>query len=202
MPRFPSLQPSQLINPLMWLFLGLLAVIVYSFGEFACAEDKKSRSTEVPNPPEVIRDLSALPERVREMRLAILRAASSGDLEEIRYVLEKNEIMPVLAREKVDDPVAYLKSESADGGGAEIMAIMIKVLTTGFVKVAHPDNEMYVWPHFAERGLKKMTPEELVELYRLAPPERVKAMREKGVYDYYRLEIGRDGTWHLFYQEG
>lgn len=189
-------------TPWMWFFLGAVFAVVHCGNGFAQAGEKRPRFAAAPNPPQVLRDLSLLPEPVQKMRLAILRAASSGDLEEVRYVLEKNEIMPVLAAEKVADPIAYLKGRSADGGGAEIMAIMIRVLTTGFVKVPHPEHEMYIWPHFAERGLDGLTPPELVELYRLAPPERVKAMQKKGVYDYYRLGIGGDGTWHLFYEEG
>lgn len=146
------------------------------------------------------RDFSALPAPVQDMRLSILRAASSGNLEEIRYVLERNEIMPVLATQgKVDEPLEHFRSQSADGQGLELMAALIDVLTTGYAVKEQPDTQMYVWPHFAERGLDGLTPRERVELYRLVSHAEAERMAETG-YDHYRLGIGADGTWHYFYK--
>ncbi len=146
------------------------------------------------------RDIASLPPQVQDMRLSILRAASTGSLEEIRYVLERNEIMPVLSADgKVADPLAHFRAQSADGQGLELMAALIEVLTTGYAVKDQPDTQMYVWPHFAERGLDGLTPPEQVELYRLVPPAEADRMAETG-YDYYRLGIGADGTWHFFYK--
>jgi hypothetical protein len=152
--------------------------------------------------PAIRRDFNALPAAVQDMRLSILAAAASGDLNEIRIVLERNEIMPVLsATQRVADPLAHFKARSADGEGAQLMAMLIDILTVGFVVVPTRDNEMYVWPHFAETGVQDLHVPELVELYRLAPPDRVAAMRAAGRYDHYRLGIGRDGTWHFFHDD-
>lgn len=150
--------------------------------------------------PPVQRDMSALPARVQDMRVSILRAASSGNLEEMRYVLERNEIMPVLsAGGKVDEPLKHWRDVSADGEGLEIMAVLIELLTSGFIVKQQPDTKMYVWPHFAARGMRDLTPPEKVELYRLVSPAEAARMTEDG-YDYYRLGIGADGTWHFFYK--
>jgi hypothetical protein len=150
--------------------------------------------------PPVQRDVSALPAPVQDMRVSILRAASSGDLEEMRYVLERNEIMPVLsAGEKVDDPLKHWREISGDSEGREIMAALIEILTSGYVVEQQPDTEMYVWPHFAVRGVRGLSPAEQVELYRLISPEEARRMAVEG-YDHYRLGIGADGTWHFFYK--
>ena len=148
----------------------------------------------------VQRDASALPAPVQDMRVSILRAASSGNLEEMRYVLERNEIMPVLsAGEKVNEPLKHWRALSGDGEGLEIMAALIEILTSGYVVEQQPDTQMYVWPHFAVRGVSDLTPGERVELYRLVSPEAGARMAEEG-YDHYRLGIGADGTWHFFYK--
>ena len=60
---------------------------------------------------------------------------------------------------------------------------------------------MYIWPHFAERGVSDLTPGERVELFRLVSPERAQEMAGSG-YDHYRIGIGADGTWHFFYKGG
>ncbi|RIA47368.1 hypothetical protein [Dichotomicrobium thermohalophilum] len=152
--------------------------------------------------PPVQRDVTALPAPVQDMRVSILRAASSGNLEEMRYVLERNEIMPVLsAGEKVDKPLKHWRDISGDGAGLEIMAVLIEILTSGYVVAKQPDTEMYVWPHFAARGVTDLTPPEKVELFRLVSPKEAERMAEDG-YDHYRLGIGADGTWHFFYEGG
>lgn len=187
------------------LFLVVMVAATFAPTEFFRAGaqmPQSSHASTVPGATEVRRDVEALPEAVQDMRLSILRAAASGDLEEMLYVMQRNEIMPLLsARERVPDALAHFRARSADGAGAQIMAALVNILTTGFVVVAQRDTEMYVWPHFAETGVGELEPRETVELYRLVPHERLTAMRETGVYDYFRLGIGRDGTWHFFHDD-
>jgi hypothetical protein len=180
--------------------LCLAITLAVSFAPTALAAEDAPEQRDA-RPP-VQRDVSALPAPVQDMRVSILRAASSGNLEEMRYVLERNEIMPVLsAGEKVDDPLKHWRDISGDGEGREIMAVLIEILTTGYVVEQQPDTEMYVWPHFAARGVRDLTPAEEVELYRLVSPNEAERMAEDG-YDHYRLGIGADGTWHFFYEGG
>ncbi len=183
-------------NQVRALCLALALVMTLAASAFAAEDAPAQRDAR----PSAQRDVSALPAPVQDMRVAILRAASSGNLEEMRYVLERNEIMPVLsAGDKVDAPLKQWRTMSGDGEGLEIMAVLIEILTTGYVVAQQPDTEMYIWPHFAVRGVSDLTPAEKVELYRLVSPAEAKRMAKEG-YDYYRLGIGADGTWHFFYR--
>jgi hypothetical protein len=149
---------------------------------------------------QILRDDSILPEAVGRIRAAMLTAAMSGDIEALRIPVEMNEIAPMLAKEKVSDPVAYWRTISGDGQGRDIMAIMVELLRTGFVrKAAGTGDEMYVWPYFAEMPLDTLTPAQEVELLTLVSAERLKAMRLSGKYDHYRIGIAHDGTWHFFW---
>ena len=85
---------------------------------------------------EILRDISALPAAVTRMRAAILSAAMSGEADALRIPVEMNEIPPMIATEKIADPVAYWKKISGDGQGREIMAIMVELFRTGFVRKA------------------------------------------------------------------
>jgi len=151
---------------------------------------------------EVLRDVSALPPLVAKMRSAVLGAAATGDIENLRVPIEMNELPPMLANEKVGDPMAYWKKISGDGEGREIMAIIIELFRAGYArKAGGTENEMYVWPYFAEIPLAKLTPAQEVELLTLVSPARAKEMREKSRYDHYRIAIAADGTWHFFMKE-
>ncbi len=58
--------------------------------------------------------------------------------------------------------------------------------------------EMYVWPYFARYPLNRLPPPQEVELYRILTADDVEEMRDFGVYVFYRVGIGQDGTWHYF----
>jgi hypothetical protein len=149
---------------------------------------------------EILRDISALPETVARMRTAILGAAMSGEIEALRIPVEMNEIPPMAASEKIADLVAYWKKISGDGEGREILAILVELFRTGFVRKSPGTNEeMYIWPYFAEYPVDKLTSAQQVELLTLVAPEKLKAMQGSGKYDHYRIGIGRDGTWHFFW---
>lgn len=149
--------------------------------------------------PKILHDIKSLPEPVQKMRSAILKAARSGDLQEMRYVLDTNEIKPLVSYGGDKDPLSFWKLTSQDGNGREILAILTEILTTRFVKIFDESkNEIYVWPYFAERPLENLSPVQEVELYRLVSPKDVKVMKEFGGYIHYRIGIGKDGTWHYF----
>lgn len=180
--------PTRLLNTLLGALL--LALAVDAAPSLAVAAEKQ---------PEIQTSLDALPERVRAMRADILEAARSGDIEEMRPVLESNELMPNVSFGGASDPIAFWKETSGDKKGREILAILIEILEMPFVRVAKgTSNEMFVWPYLAELDLEKLTPEQEVDLYRLVKPAELKSMREFGGYIWYRLGIGPDGTWHFF----
>ncbi|MCC2114047.1 MAG: hypothetical protein KDJ16_18585, partial [Hyphomicrobiales bacterium] len=97
--------------------------------------------------PDVLYDTDLLPPPVRRMREQILDAATSGEIENLRPVLEASEMLPTLSFGTIDDPIAFLKSSSGDQNGREILAILSEVLEAGYVHVdVGTPQEMYIWP--------------------------------------------------------
>ncbi len=148
------------------------------------------------------RDVSKLPPEVQRMRQAILKAAMSGDIEELRIPIDMNELHPIFAKDRTPDPIAYLKLASGDGKGREMLAILFNLLTTGYViKNPGAKNEMIVWPYHAAIPLGGLTPSQEVEIYRFLPPARLKEMVAAGKYSFYSIGIARDGVWHFFMRD-
>lgn len=190
-------------------FLAMAGMLVYGVpnlmpplrAEKAAAEKVLPAPT-VNKDVEVLRDVSTLPPQVARMRGAILSAAATGEVENLRVPIDMNELPPMLAAEKIKDPMAYWREISGDGQGREVMAILIQLFRTGFArKGAGTENELYVWPYFAEMPLNALTPAQEVELLTIVPPARMKEMREKGTYDHFRIAIAKDGTWHSFMKQ-
>lgn len=150
--------------------------------------------------PKVQYELNQLPRPIKRMLEHIVVAAQSGDIDEMLPVLEENELPPMLSTSAVSDPIAFWKKASADGQGRDVLAAMLNVFSSGFVKKGEGKDAMYVWPYFAELDLKTLTPSQEVELYRLLPPAQALAMKQSGKYTYYRAGLGEDGVWHYFMQ--
>ncbi|MBC8013511.1 MAG: hypothetical protein H7X74_05455 [Methyloceanibacter sp.] len=150
--------------------------------------------------PKVLYDFNALPDPVKRMLERIAVAAESGEIENMRPVLESNELKPMVAAGYVEDPIAFWKKDSADGTGRDVLAAMLDVVSSGFVRVGQGQDEMYVWPYFAETDLTKLTPAQEVELYRIVPPPLAVPMKKAGKYSHYRLGISPNGVWHYFIQ--
>jgi hypothetical protein len=148
--------------------------------------------------PKALYDFNALPDPVKRMIEAIAEAAQSGEIEKMRPVLESNELKPMIAADHVDDPIAFWKKESADGSGRDVLAAMLNVMSAGYARVGKGQDEMYVWPYFAETGLSALTPAQEVELYRIVPPQLAAPMKKSGKYSYYKLGIAPTGVWHYF----
>jgi hypothetical protein len=143
-----------------------------------------------------------LPSQVEEMRQAILAAALSGRVEELRVPLDWNEMKPDVTPDVKDDPIAYWKKVSGDGEGREVLAALANMLQMRPAAVPlgkDPENNLiYVWPYLAEAKLDALSPAEQVDLLRLVNPEAAKTMRETKKWTWWRLVIGADGTWHSF----
>ncbi len=156
-----------------------------------------SETAQVPTP---LYDINALPDPVKRMLDQIANAAQTGEIENMRPVLESNELKPMVATDYVEDPIGFWKKASADGSGRDVLAGMLDVVSYGFVRVGQGEDEMYVWPYFAEIDLSKLTPAQEVELYRIVPPSLALPMKKAGKYSYYRLGISPSGVWHYFLQ--
>ncbi|MCC0036446.1 MAG: hypothetical protein H6887_14425 [Hoeflea sp.] len=151
-------------------------------------------------PVDIITDLALLPEPARRMRELILAAAATGEPEKLRALLGTGPNATQLAFGDIEtDPVAYLRSVSGDGEGLEILAIIIDLLNTGFVRIdAGEPGETYVWPYFAALPLDGLTAPQRVELLRLVTAGDVEDMKAYGAYNFYRVGISPDGEWRFF----
>jgi len=150
-------------------------------------------------PPMVLYDPELLPAPVRRMREQLIEAAAGGNLEAMRPMVEVNELPPLVSFGDETDPIAFWRSAGGDPEGREILAILIEILEAGFVHLeAGTPQEMYVWPYFYALPLDSLTPAQEVELYKLVTPHDRALMEEFGAYNFYRLGLGPDGTWHFF----
>jgi len=164
------------------------------------ADDKRTGHVipMAPSPvPEIVTDLSRLPPPVARTRARILAAARSGELQQLADLM--NETTPIFSFTDDKDPVAFWKAVYPDSDGVEALSILITILETGFVQVdAGTPHEMYVWPYFVRMSLPALTPTQKVELFRIVTGADYKDMLAFGVYAFYRLGIGPDGTWQFF----
>lgn len=149
--------------------------------------------------PDVLYDPGLLPDAVRETRDKILEAALTGDLEKLRAIIKGFPQAPTFTFGEQGDPIEAMKSQSNDGKGLEVMAILAEVLEAGFVHVdAGTPQDMYVWPYFAQYPVDQLTPSQTVELFKIVTSYEFKEMQEFGAYNFYRVGIGPDGVWHFF----
>ncbi|MCC0058746.1 MAG: hypothetical protein H6886_05680 [Hyphomicrobiaceae bacterium] len=183
------------------LVTGAAMLVYASVGEVAASDklpDPDAEKAQSRIGPKVLYDATATPKLVQRILKMIILAAETGDIEEMRAVLESNELKPMVAAKHIDDPIAYWKEQSVDGTGRDILATMLNMLSTGFVLTGEGNDAMYVWPYFAEADLTELSPRQQVELYRLVPPKQAKAMIASGKYAGYRLGVAPNGIWHYF----
>ena len=184
-------------------FLAMAGMLVYGVPDLMppLRAEKTAAEKVLPAPAvnkdvEVLRDISTLPPQVARMRGAILSAAATGEVENLRVPIDMNELPPMLAAEKIKDPMAYWREISGDGQGREVMATLIQLFRTGFArKGAGTENELYVWPYFVGKPLSDLTPPERVELLRIVTAGDLMGMEESGNYNFYRIGISPDGEW-------
>jgi hypothetical protein len=146
---------------------------------------------------EVIYDIEKAPEPVRRMRKLIMEAAVTGDIGKLRPLLNPGPDQTQVPLQTPDqDPIAALKAASGDEDGIEILAILLDILSTGFVELDKGTSEAtYVWPYFAGKSITLLTPQEKVELLRIVTAGDVTEMQEFGNYNFFRVGITPDGRW-------
>jgi hypothetical protein len=148
-----------------------------------------------------IDDPSALPPRVAALRLKILEAAGSGDIERLRAPVEWNEIPPLFERGLKKgpgfDPLDALKARSFDRQGAEMLAILKAVMEAPCVRIKRGPFLSYGWPAFAfapPRAPDAQTRLLMLKCLRFADLGAVPP-------PYHRVRIGADAVWHTFLPE-
>ena len=181
------------------IFAAGTATLEPAFRQAQAQITKQSTEGGKPSKLEVLYDPDLLPEKVADMRNQILMAARSGDIEALQPVLESSELLPVLGDAPVTDPIEFWRRKSADGQGRDVLAALMEIFNSGFVRV-NPDtpDELFIWPYFAEIKPDELTPTQWVELYRLVSHKAVEDMKAKDKYNDYRAGIDRNGVWHFF----
>ncbi len=165
----------------------------------AQAQSGESAAPRSSTGPLILRSESDMPEPVRQMRRQLMEAAKSGDLDQLRALMNAQPELPAVAIGDPGDPIGYLKALSSDTEGREMLAILLEVLEAGFVRVEPGTaDELYVWPYFAQVPLEALTPPQLVELFTLLTAADYEDMRSYGSYTFFRVGIAPDGRWLFF----
>ncbi|WAP69449.1 hypothetical protein [Jiella pelagia] len=141
-----------------------------------------------------------LPEPVKAMRLRLIEAARTGEIEQLRPMVETGDDGTVLSfGDAPKDPIEFLQQNSGDGEGVEILAIMLDLLDSGYARV-EPDgsDEIYVWPYFTQVDVAKLTKPQLVELLQIVTAGDYQSMVDFGAYNFYRIGITPDGKMQFF----
>jgi hypothetical protein len=149
--------------------------------------------------PEILRDLSVLPEKTRKTRERILEAARSGDINKVVTVMQSNEVMPIFSFGGEKNALEFWKTSYPDSDGIEVLSILVEILESPFVHLDKgTPQEMYVWPYFYGVPLDKLSLEQKVELFKIMTGVDYKEMQQFGAYIFYRAGISPDGVWHFF----
>lgn len=212
----PQLSPPLLGQSIRLLSLVLVVVAIVhrpaAAGTNAADASTHGKAVSAPADPAPVASapapepLANLPRPAREMIDAILAAVHTGSIEELRTAIEWNELKPIFAPSTEaasdDDPIEFLKKASKDGKGAETLSIIDKLLSVAPARQPlgrdFENNTVYVWPYLAERPLASLSPTEEADLQRIVPPDEIAAIRAAGRWNWYRLTVGADGTWHSF----
>lgn len=143
-----------------------------------------------------------LPTRVAAMRERILEACATGDIDNLRPAIERNETLPLFGRagaraKNFATAVEFLRDASFDRKGRETLALLEAVLTAPFLRILRGPHVSYTWPSFA-----LAPPPEPDEATRLHMARCIAfsdfAASQDRMAPLHRLDIGEDGTWHAF----
>jgi hypothetical protein len=164
------------------------------------SEQSQVEDTEKVELPEIKTDLSELPFPTRRMRELILEASKTGNIEKLRALIGTGDTATMLSLGGFDgDAIDYLKTQSGDEDGHELLAILEEVLQSGYVQLDEgTENEIFVWPYFFAYPLDKLSDRQRVELFRIVTFGDYQDMVDFGGYIFYRVGISPTGRWQFF----
>lgn len=147
----------------------------------------------------VSEDVAQLPDPVRAKRDALIDAAKSGDIANLRTIFDAELAPPVVSFGDPPDAIEYLKQTSADGEGREILAILNELLDAPYAAMDGGDGGViYIWPYFsAYEDLSQMTGPDEVEALRLVSYEQWQSLKEIG-WLWWRVSMNERGELQAF----
>lgn len=150
--------------------------------------------------PVIASDLSALPEPVQAIRLSLIAAARSGNIENLRPIFETQETQPVVSFGMPPDPVRYLRQASEDRDGAQILAVLLDLLDAPYAYFPNEGETVhYVWPYLsALTTFADLTPAQQVDAYRILTDAQVKELKVMDAWYYWRVVISETGDVTAF----
>lgn len=149
---------------------------------------------------EIHRDLSELPAAVGATRDELMKAARSGDAEMLRAILKRQTNVPVVSFGDVSDPIDFLRESSNDGEGRELLAIMIELMEAPYsiIPAENGEPDIYVWPSYATNNLENLSPEQLIDVYKIVSHQDLEEMQLFGGWYFFRVGIDANGEWRYF----
>ncbi len=141
-----------------------------------------------------------LPEPVREKRDRLLEAAESGDIGRLKAIFATESAPPTVSFGQPDDPIDYLRQQSGDGDGVEILAILADLLSAPYAAMDGGDGEhLFIWPYLAAvDDLGRLSPRQQVDGYRIMGYAGFNDLQAVGTWFYWRVYIGNGGELQAF----
>lgn len=99
-----------------------------------------------------------------------------------------------------DDPIKYLKEQSKDGKGLEILAILADLLAAPYAAVDGGESgDYYLWPYLsAMEDLAHLTPAQRIDGIRIVGWDGMKNEEELGNWLWWRVALGAHGEVQAF----
>lgn len=178
-----------------------MRLAAFALAALLVAAPAYAQEVEIPEDGYVVSDdVTLLPQAVQDKRLALIAAARTGDIGELKTIMDAEPSPPRVSFGDPEDPIAYLKGESADGEGYETLALLADIMSAPFAALDAGDGDpVYVWPYLAVyEDLTKLAPAEKVDGIRVAGYENFKVQEEIGAWYFWRVYVGANGDLQAF----
>ncbi len=140
-----------------------------------------------------------LPDPISLKIKQIIEAAKQGQIDALLPLLSKKERFSFSLAHGQKEPLTYWKDFSGDGEGREILAIILDILSSGYaIRNKGTEDELYIWPYLSEIPPQDLTPQQMVELFRILTAGEYQDMLDLGHYSFFKLGIDKHGVWHFF----